>query len=166
TATIQDLMQSEVDPSADFLWDSVAIISSPAGIEERQPRTEEEWKEARHRAITLAEAANLLVMEGRHVAAEGKALEDSHVEGILTAPKIQQIIDSDRGKFIERAHVLHDAGLAAIAAIDSKSPAALIAAGAAIDEASEQCHLIYWYPTSPRPTPTATAASAARDGKP
>src|SRR5262245_29221509 len=43
TATIQDLMQSEVDPAADFLWASVSTTVSGKGTEEHQPRTDEEW---------------------------------------------------------------------------------------------------------------------------
>src|SRR5581483_10238924 len=65
TSTIKDLMDSEVDPSADVLWDSVATIVSAAGIEEKQPKTPEEWADVRRRAITLVEATNLLMMEGR-----------------------------------------------------------------------------------------------------
>jgi hypothetical protein len=37
TASIQDLMLAEIDTSADVLWESVAIISSEKGTEERQP---------------------------------------------------------------------------------------------------------------------------------
>src|SRR3954470_23158627 len=67
TASIRELMDSEVDPAADFIWASVASISTRAGLEERQPRTDEEWLEVRRHAITLIEASNLLVMKGRRV---------------------------------------------------------------------------------------------------
>src|SRR5215218_10929119 len=72
TATIKDLMDSEVDPSADFIWESVATVVSAAGIEERQPKTDEEWTKVRRSAITLLEATNLLMMEGRAVAKPGE----------------------------------------------------------------------------------------------
>src|ERR1700761_110598 len=65
TATIQDLMDGIIDPSADTLWDSVAYIATTKGIEDRQPRTAEQWKAVRTGAITLIEAANLLSMPGR-----------------------------------------------------------------------------------------------------
>ena len=42
TATIKDIMDSMVDPNADFLWESVATIVTTAGTEERAPRTDEE----------------------------------------------------------------------------------------------------------------------------
>ena len=50
TATIKDLMDSEVDPSADYLWESVATTVTRAGIDERQPRTDEDWKMVRRSA--------------------------------------------------------------------------------------------------------------------
>src|SRR3989442_10586081 len=65
TATIKDIMDSMVDKHADVLWDSVATIVSAAGTEERQPRTDDEWKNVRQSAITLVEATNLLIMDGR-----------------------------------------------------------------------------------------------------
>jgi hypothetical protein len=151
-ASIQDLMQSEVDPAADALWDSVATISSASGIEERQPRTDEEWAAVRRHAITLIEAANLLVMDGRRVAREGRQLEDAHTPGISTPAEIQQAIDGSRTVFIERAHALQAAGLAALSAIDARNATALSAAGGALDTACEECHLKYWYPNTPRPT--------------
>src|SRR4051812_14435031 len=45
TASIRELMDSEVDPAADFIWASVASISTRAGLEEKQPHTDEEWLE-------------------------------------------------------------------------------------------------------------------------
>ena len=38
-ASVLDLMLGQIDPAADFLWESVATISTEKGIEERQPRT-------------------------------------------------------------------------------------------------------------------------------
>ncbi|MFL6599739.1 MAG: hypothetical protein ACJ8R9_00225 [Steroidobacteraceae bacterium] len=69
TATIPDLMDGIIDPAADVLWDSVAYIATSKGTEDRQPRTDGEWKTVRNSAITLIEAANLLSMPGRRVIA-------------------------------------------------------------------------------------------------
>src|SRR5437879_847370 len=62
TGSIQDIMDAEVDASADYLWDAVGTISTEKGVDERQPRSPEEWERARHHAIILMEATNLLVM--------------------------------------------------------------------------------------------------------
>lgn len=146
TATIQDIMASIVDPSADYLWESVSIISTAEGIEEHQPRTVSEWMEVRHRAITLIEATNLLSMEGRRVVEEGKHLEDEGLEGNLTSAEIQELIDDDPASFVAFAHALNAATLQALKAIDEKDVDAFFDAGGAIDMACEACHQKYWYP--------------------
>lgn len=144
TATIKDIMDSVVDPSADFIWDSVSTIVTRKGTEERRPRTDMEWKEVRRRAIALVEATNLLIMDGRKVAKPGEKSENPEVE--LGPDDIQGLIDADHASLIKFAHGLHDAGMKALAAIDKKDADALSDSGEAIDEACEQCHLKYWYP--------------------
>ncbi|HUK35154.1 MAG TPA: hypothetical protein VLV86_14650 [Vicinamibacterales bacterium] len=144
TGTIKDLMDSEVDPSADYLWESVATTVTRKGIDEKRPRTDEDWKEVRRRAITLIEAPNLLMMEGRRVARPGETSENPGIE--LGPEDIQQIIDGDRATFIQRAHALQDAAKKALDAIDKKDVDGLSNAGETIDKACEQCHLKYWYP--------------------
>jgi hypothetical protein len=150
-ATIQDIMAAEVDPAADAIWASVASVSDASGSQDHQPRTDEEWKAVRHNAITLVEAANLLVLEGRRVAVEGNKLEDAHVVGILSPHEIQEKIDGDRASFIKRAHALQDAAKEALVAIDAKDAARLFAVGDKLDHACEQCHVQYWYPNDTRP---------------
>jgi hypothetical protein len=144
TATIKDIMDSVVDPSSDYLWDSVATIVTRKGTEERRPRTDEDWKQVRRRAIAMIEATNLLIMDGRLVAKPGEKSENPGIE--LGPEEIKAVIDSDRASFIKFAHGLHDAGMKALAAIDKKDADALSDAGETIDEACEQCHLKYWYP--------------------
>src|ERR1700733_5170311 len=112
TATIKDVMDSMVDASADYLWESVATIVTRQGTEERQPRTADDWKQVRHRAITLTEATNVLVMEGRKVAKPGEKSENPGIE--LGPEEIQKVIDDDRASFIKFAHALHDAGMKAL----------------------------------------------------
>jgi hypothetical protein len=144
TATIKDIMDSLVDPSADVLWDSVATIVSAAGTEERQPRTDEEWTNVHRNAVRLVEATNLLVMEGRHVAKSGEKAENPEVE--LSPEEIEQTINQDRTAFINFAHALHDAAMPALKATEARDAQGLLNAGEAIDTACENCHLKYWYP--------------------
>ena len=144
TATIKDIMDSVVDPSADYMWESVATIVTKKGTEERRPRTDMEWKEVRRRAIAMIEGTNLLIMDGRLVAKPGEKSENPGIE--LGPEEIKAVIDADRASFIKFAHGLHDAGVKALAAIDKKDADALSDAGETIDEACEQCHLKYWYP--------------------
>jgi hypothetical protein len=146
TATIQDLMGAAIDPAADFLWESVSTTVSPEGTVEHQPRTDEEWLKVRHQAVILMEASNLLIMEGRRIAAPGKKLEDEGVQGILTAAEAQARIDADHPAFVGFAHALHDVGERMLTAIDARDVQGMIDAGEQIDEVCESCHMTFWYP--------------------
>ena len=146
TSTIKDIMDSMVDPSADMLWDSVATIVSASGTEERAPRTDEDWANVRHNAITLVEATNLILMDGRRVARPGERAENPKVE--LGPEEIEAVIGQDRQAWVNFAHGLNDAAMAALKGIDAKDVKGLFDAGGAIDRACENCHLKYWYPLS------------------
>lgn len=144
TTTIKDIMDSMVDPSGEFLFESVVTISDENGITEKAPQTDEEWREVRHRAVTLLEAPNLLVMSGRKVAQPSERPERAEIE--LAPERIQALIDGDRVRFINRARDLQDAAMTALKAIDAKDKKALFDALMGIDKACENCHLEYWYP--------------------
>jgi len=151
TASIQELMQSIVDPSADAVWEAVSSETGPNGIEEHQPRTDAEWSAVRRHALTLAEAGNLLLVENRAVSHGGAALEDAHVPGILNAREVRQAIDADRGAFAAHALALHAAAGDALVAIDARDAGRLLVAGERIDAACEACHVRYWYPNAEQP---------------
>jgi hypothetical protein len=143
-ATVKDIMDSMVDPGADVLWQSVATIVTAAGTDERQPRTDDDWKTVHRNAVMLVEATNLLKMDGRHVA---KAKEKSENPGIELEPEqMEKLMDADRPAFIKFAQGLHDAAMPALRATEERNPTALLDAGEAIDTACENCHLRYWYP--------------------
>jgi cytochrome c556 len=146
TASIRDLMDAEIDPAADFLWASVASVSSEAGLEDRQPRTTDDWAEARRKAITLVEATNLLVMSGRRVST---AYVPARGLGELDSTEVQKRIDAAPGAFKALAQVLRESSLKALTAIDARNPAELLEAGGAIDAACEACHVTFWYPEQP-----------------
>lgn len=150
TASIQELMVSIVDPAADALWESVSTETTAKGTVEHQPRTDAEWQAVRNHAVSLIEAGNLLLIEGRAVSHTLK-LEDAHVPGILTPQEVQKKIDGDRAQFAQRAHALHAAGVEALAAVDARSPQRLLVAGEKIDQACESCHSVYWYPNAEQP---------------
>lgn len=153
-ASIQDLMVSLVDPSADALWESVSSETSAKGLEEKFPRTAQEWQAVRNNAIALQEAANLLMMEGRAVTHGGKATEDAHVEGIFSPHQTRQAIDADPARFHAAARGLQVAAGEALSAIDAKDPGKLLVAGGKLDQACEHCHSIYWYPNAKQPPAT------------
>src|SRR5215510_7399527 len=149
TATVKDIMDSMVDPGADFIWDAVETVVSAKGVEEKAPHTDEEWKEVRRHAIMLLEATNLLQIPGRHVAKAGEKADDPKVE--LAPEQIEDMINKDRAAWIKYAHGLHDATMEALKAVEAKDKDKLLDVGNGIDEACEKCHLQYWYPNENKP---------------
>lgn len=146
TAGIQDIMRDMIDPAADFLWESVSTTETAQGVEEHQPRTDEQWAEVRKHALILAESANLLLLDGRHVAREGKHLEDHGTPGNLTAEESEQAIAGDRATFVGFGQALHDVGVQYLKASEERNPQAMMDAGEVMDQVCEGCHLKFWYP--------------------
>ena len=145
-AGMQDVMAGMIDPAADFLWESVSTTVTGNTTVEKQPRTDAEWAEVRRQAIILAEGANLIMMEGRHVVKEGSHLEDHGTPGNLTAEESEQKIAADRGSFIAFAQAVRDVGVSMLDAADARNPQGLIDAGDTMDQVCEGCHLQFWYP--------------------
>ena len=154
TATIQEIMDTEVDPAADFVWGSVGFISTKNGVEDKTPKTDKDWEMVRNNALILLEATNLLVIPGRTVATAGSKLDPSEVAGIEDPKDIQKAIEANRQAFVGFAHGLHDAGMQMLKAIDAKDLAGMEAAGEKLDSACEQCHRTFWYPNAPEPIQT------------
>ena len=149
TATIKDIMDSIVDPNADYIWESVETIVSAKGVEERMPRTDEEWKQVRRHAIGLLEATNLLQMPGRRVAKPGEKADDPKVE--LGPEQIEELINKDRASWYKHAQALHDATMEVMKFIEMKDAPGLLNTSDKIDTACENCHLQYWYPNERKP---------------
>ena len=144
TASIQDVMLSLIDPSADAIWDSVATIITADGIEDRRPSTDEDWAELRHHAIHLVEAPNLLLMEGRPVARPGFKSEFPGIE--LEPEEIEALVTEDPATWREYTRDLHDVGVILLNAVEARDVDALFNGGETLDQACEACHQHYWYP--------------------
>ncbi len=117
--TILDLKQFMllvIDPAADLVWDSVKTIMSKKGTEEIAPKTEAQWTTVRSGAATVAEAANLLMLDGRA---------------------------RDKKEWMAAARRLTDTAEKALKAAEAKDPAAVFAAGGEMYEACRGCHQRY-----------------------
>jgi hypothetical protein len=147
-ATIKDIMDSMVNPSGEFVFESVYQISDERGIREKAPQTDADWEAVREHVVVLLEAPNLLVMPGRKVAPPDVKSQNPGIE--LEPAQIQQLIDGDRLAFIRRARGLQDAAAVAMKAVDAKNKDALFQAEDGVDKACENCHLHYWYPNDER----------------
>jgi hypothetical protein len=143
TFPIEEVMGHIIMPNADKLWGSVATNVTAKGVEEIVPKTEDDWEMVRNYAVTLVEGTNLLLIPGRHVAEPGKKAADASE---LSPEQIEEKIKGDPAMWASHVAKLHDVAMESIAAIDKKSPEAMIEAGDHLDKACEDCHLVYWYP--------------------
>ena len=146
-ATIKDIMDTQIDPSADYIWQSIGTEVSAEGIKEKRPQNPDEWKEARRKAMLLVEGANLLMMPGRKVAKPGEKSENPEVE--LQPEEIQALIDKDRANFIRLAKEFQKISVQQLKAVEDKDVDAMLKLGGTLDETCEGCHKVYWYPNDP-----------------
>lgn len=142
--SIEEIMEAIVMPAAQAIWDAVAVDVTEKGTIEKKPQTEEDWEKLRWQAVTLVEATNLVVIPGRRAAHPGAKSENPGAE--LEPEQIQELLDKQRPAFIAHAHVLHEAAMEALRAIDARSIDGISDAGGTIDAACESCHLQFWYP--------------------
>jgi len=115
-ASTRQIMNGIVMPSAAAVWDSVATIVSDSGVEERRPRSEEEWAQVATSAAMLVEAANLLVDGDRAI---------------------------DRGEWLKMAQAMAASAEKALAAAEAKSPEGILAVGDEINRTCDACHETY-----------------------
>lgn len=153
TATVEELMRSMIDPAADAVWDALVIEATADGIVETRPETEGDWLRLRRHALTLAEASNLLLVEGRRIAAPASR---SELPGIDLHPDaIQELVDEDWDGWVAVAQGLRTTSGVVLEAVEARDVDALLEAGTELDLACEDCHARYWYPGHADPRPGA-----------
>ncbi len=145
TAPTEDIMRYMIDPSADAVWDAVVTVVTEEGIVSTVPETDEDWAELRRHAVILVESPNLLLMEGRRVAAVGSRSELPGVD--LEPEEIEALLAEDSESWIRLVGELQLTGLLVLSAIDSQDVDELLVAGNQLDLACESCHIRYWYPS-------------------
>jgi len=155
-ATVRELMDSLVDPSADAVWDSVGTIVDAKGVHAFAPKTPAEWTEVRRGSVRLAEGANLLLVPGRAVAQTNARSDAPGVE--LEPADIERRIAAQRDVFVGLAAALRDGASDARDAADARDPALLLRAGDRIERACEACHRAFWYPREAVPKLTGWGA--------
>lgn len=144
TATVMDLMAAMIDPASKVVFDAVKSVETPTGVQEKVPKTEQEWVEVRRNALLMIEGANLLLMPGRHIAPPQFA--NVHNEGELPPSEIEVRVAKDRAAFNRFAVAFRQSAMTALKAAEAKKPADFGPASEAIDAACENCHLRFWYP--------------------
>ena len=109
-------MDGIVSPASNTVYKSVSIIISFEGLQENQPRSEEEWRAVEGAAAALVEAGGLLMVEGR-------------------------ARDQEMWKKISQAMI--DASLISMKAAQARDKDALLASGEALNASCDSCHQAY-----------------------
>jgi hypothetical protein len=148
SATFQELMDSVVDTSADYVWHSVSTTVDAKGTHETRPQSDADWHGVRQRAIQIVEAANLIAVPGRRVAYDSRTVETNDP---LDVANIQQRLDARRDELVGFAGALRDIGSRLVAAADRHDVDALSELGSTLDEVCEACHKVFWYPDQLKP---------------
>jgi hypothetical protein len=150
--TVKDVMKGIVDPNAMAVWDAVSAESTPTGVVEKAPKTDAEWAVVEHNALTLAEAANLLLTPGRAMSRPEEANSKSQPDAPeLTPVQIEKKIADNRAEWVKHAKDLQDKAVKAMAAAKAHDKDGLLNVGEEIDGACESCHVVYWYPDEKKP---------------
>ena len=115
-ATVKQIMSGVVAPSATSIWDSVATTVSAAGIDEKMPRTDEEWVSVATSAAVLADSAGMLLASGRAV---------------------------DTGDWPKMAQAMAAAAAKALKAAEAHSTDGILEVGDEINQTCDNCHERY-----------------------
>ena len=148
-ASVREVMDSVVAPSAQGLWDSVGRISDARGTVDLAPKSDADWAAVRRHAVALVESTNLLLIPGRHVAPSGAATskaDDADPGAELAPAEIERRVNGNWALWTGMANGLHDTAANMLAAIDRKDVAGLERTGGDLDGVCESCHVTFWYP--------------------
>jgi hypothetical protein len=115
-ANVRQIMRGIVGPAAAAVFTSVSTTVSFNGIEEKAPKTDEEWEAVGNSAAALIESGNLLLLGSRAV---------------------------DKGDWVKMSQALSEASKVALRATQAKSADQLLASGEAINESCDNCHQKY-----------------------
>jgi hypothetical protein len=144
--SVKELMRDMIDPIADNIFDSIAIVDTAHGTEQRLPKTEEDWDKIRIGAVTLAEGAYLLKIP-RPFAPAGDDSTLSPVEGEELSPaQIQAKLERDPVLWNAKIEALRNVGLEVMDIVKTRKVDELWDASDNLDAACENCHVQFWYP--------------------
>ena len=143
-ASIKEIMELIIDPSANGIWQALATVVDREGIHELFPKTQKEWLDMRRAAVLIMEGGNLLMMPDRDAAPFGTKSKTPGVE--LEPTQISATIKKDRKTFDEFARALRNLGQQALRASDDKNAALLLEIGDRMQPVCAACHQTFWYP--------------------
>ena len=150
TVSVKELMRDMLDPLADNIFDSVAVIVDKNGTEEHSPKTDADWEKIRIGAVTMAEGAYLLKVR-RPFAPPGDENNSTGPEAVELSPaQITAKVEKDPVEWNARIEALRNVGLEVLDIVKRKDVNELWDASENLDQACENCHRSYWYPGETR----------------
>ena len=142
--SVKELMENIIDPQADYVFDAVGSDISHNAVVDIKPTTDEDWIKIQRGAYVLAESSNLLKMT-RKMAPDGVGnVAPGGPE--LTPSQIEAKVKENPALWNSHADTLRAEALKVIDIVRARDADKLLAAGSAIDQACEACHLDFWYP--------------------
>jgi hypothetical protein len=129
-ATVEDLMEGFVEPTAAKLFEIGGWVSSSGKVEKIAPKDAEEWAAVKHRAMAVAEIGNVL-----------KAFE----------PRAKE------AEWTRHAQNLVDSAMAMSKAAETRNADAVFEAGGHLYDACTACHMKYLPQDQPPPPNEPTA---------
>jgi hypothetical protein len=115
-ASVKQIMNGIVNPGATAVFDAVTTDITEKGVVEKVPQADAEWAALGDSAAALAEAGNLLMMDGRSV---------------------------DRGNWLTMSRAMVDAATQTLRAVDARSTDGVLEAGSALNTSCDNCHQRY-----------------------
>jgi hypothetical protein len=115
-ATVKQIMKGIVGPAATAVFGAVGSTVTATGVEEKAPRTDEEWEALGNSAAALIESGNLLLIGDRAV---------------------------DTGDWVRMTQAMMASGNTVLKAAREKNADAVFAAGEAVTTSCDSCHHKY-----------------------
>jgi hypothetical protein len=115
-ASVKQIMNGIVSPSSTVIYDAVSSSATVNGIEEIAPKDDAEWARVGDNAAALAEAGNMLLVDGRAV---------------------------DKGDWVQMSKAMIDGARLALEAANEKDKEGVLSAGSTINETCDKCHARY-----------------------
>ena len=115
-ASIKQIMIGITNPAAYVVYEAVGTKSTPTGIEEIEPKTDEEWAKVGSAAAAVIESGNLLLTGNRAI---------------------------DKGDWVKMTHDMMERGKAAMKAADAKDKDKIVEAGGNLNNTCDNCHMRY-----------------------
>lgn len=115
-ATVAQIMNGIVQPSALAVYNAVGTYITAEGTKDVEPKTDQEWAALGASAAALVESGNLLLLGDRLV---------------------------DEGDWVKMTRAFMDASQAALKAADAKDKEGILNAGSTLNETCDTCHAKY-----------------------